>query len=526
MEQDPGAEPTEAPTPQADLPADHLEEVTFQPQSRQVGLEVGAVHRLGEMEFVVSQPPTWGWYPAVSGETPLLVNPGLDGSAWQSLPGHRAFARVVHAGPDGMVIVDSAGEGQPISYPLPLGQALEALSQMAKLMLVLKSQQVGLVDFDPEGLLLTANGLKFRLPPVLVTLGQPAPEVWRLGYTPPEVQAHSPVTGQEGSYLLGAWLYHLLVGEPLPAEGWQGMVTPPLAHPGIPQLLAQLLAAATERPQPNQLSSLIARLNNPPLPVLQIGADSSIGLNLTRTANEDAYGYVMRQSEDDSGTYQLLLACVADGMGGMEAGELASQAAVTAFLSASPPHPIDNPQSQAEWNLQLVHLANTAVIEGLNGLQGGCTLSSVVMRGNRYSLGHVGDTRVYLWSQGQLTQISRDHSLVAAMVASKMITPEEAEVSPDKNKILRSLGSLRQMPADYADSLQQTSQAWTGLLGAGESLVLVTDGVWGEVSHSQMASLLQARPANPQEAAEALVQAAVEAGAPDNATALIIYRSR
>jgi protein phosphatase len=134
----------------------------------------------------------------------------------------------------------------------------------------------------------------------------------------------------------------------------------------------------------------------------------------------------------------------------------------------------------------------------------------------------VGDTRVYLWGSQGFKQITRDHSLVAALVASQMITPQEAMHHPDRNKVLRSLGSLRQPQDDYVDSLKASNEVST-TLEVGQALLLVSDGVWGEVSDLRMAEILSSS-TDPQASAEALVRAALEAGAPDNATALLIKR--
>jgi protein phosphatase len=135
----------------------------------------------------------------------------------------------------------------------------------------------------------------------------------------------------------------------------------------------------------------------------------------------------------------------------------------------------------------------------------------------------VGDTRIYLWRQGQLRQLTRDHSLVAALVTSQMITREEAMRHPDRNQVLRSLGSLRQPQEGYVETLEATTGQLSATLELGEALLLVSDGVWGEVSEAQMAQILNQAESS-QAAAEALVQRALEAGAPDNATALIVRR--
>jgi protein phosphatase len=110
------------------------------------------------------------------------------------------------------------------------------------------------------------------------------------------------------------------------------------------------------------------------------------------------------------------------------------------------------------------------------------------------------------------------------MIASGMITAEEAQHHPDRNKVLRSLGNLRQPQDNYVDTLEATMGSPSTALNLGEILLLVSDGVWGEVDDKDIAAMVAASPDNLQKIAEALVQAAIDAGAPDNATALLIKR--
>jgi protein phosphatase len=110
------------------------------------------------------------------------------------------------------------------------------------------------------------------------------------------------------------------------------------------------------------------------------------------------------------------------------------------------------------------------------------------------------------------------------MVASGMMTEEEAETSPDRNKVLRSLGSVRHRQDNYVDGLNAVMEENTLDLAPGEAIVMVSDGVWGEVKDARIAEILEANLADPQAVADVLVAEALEAGAPDNATALVVMR--
>ncbi len=524
------------PTPPEAHPAapegEFLQEAVLPSTVESYELEPGSTHTWGSLTFQAANAYLGGWISASQGETRLLVGPRQDGSLLAGLGNHRLLPRLVYAGPEGVAL--KAAEGEPIGRPLSLSQALEVVQPLAQLVYFLELKGLALLDLEPKALRQTTMGLRLTLPPRLARLGDRSPQVWRHGYTPPEVLAGQPLTSKTGVYLLGALLFELITSSPLPLEGVSQILLSGIRPAGLPQALAQMLAPPEERPTPRQALALLARLSQPAQVVLELGEAASVGLNPSRHYNQDAYAYRLERIQSEFSQTLLLRACVSDGMGGMAAGERASQAAVETFISGSLPHPLDDPQSQSDWGVRLVWEANRAVLEALAGQDGGCTLSGIILWGTRYTLAHVGDTRLYSWRpstgqeeagerSGQLRQLTRDHSLVAALVASQMITPEEARDHPDRNQVLRSLGSLRQPQEGYVETLEVTGGAVAATLEVGETLLLLSDGVWAEVSEAQMAEILL-RSQSPQAAAEALVQAALEAGAPDNATALLVLR--
>lgn len=512
--------PTPPPHP-AEPEGEFLEETILPSTVENHELHPGSTHTWGNLTFKVGSAYLSGWIAANQGETRLLVKPKQDGSLLAGLGNHRLLPKLVYAGPEGVAL--EASGGNPVGQQLSLSQALEVVQPLAQLVYFLELKGLTLVDLEPRALLHTSEGLKLIPPPRLAPVGKPAVTPWRIGYTPPEVIAEANVSGKTGVYLLGALLFELLSGTALPAEGPNQLLLTGIPLAGVPQVLNLLLAPVNERPTPQQTIALLKGLNRSPDPVLELGASTSVGLNPTRPVNEDSYSFRFERIQSHGNPALLLRACVSDGMGGMAAGEVASQAAVEAFVVGSPPHPLDDPKAQADWAIRLVWDSNKAALDALAGRDGGCTLTGVLFVGTRYALAHVGDCRAYRWASRKLEQLSQDHSLVASLVASGMITREEAQHHPDRNQVLRSLGNLRQPQEDYVMSLETTTGAPTANLGIGEALLLVSDGVWGEVGDPQIANILTNTP-SPQAAAEALVQAALEAGAPDNATALVIVR--
>lgn len=503
--------------PEATSEGAFLEETVLPSTVQNDELEPGSTQTWGDLTFKAGNAYLGGWITAIQGETRLLVKPKHEGSLLAGLGNHRLLPQLVYNGSEGVAL--EALDGQPIQPPLALPSALAVVQPLAQLVYFLELKGLALVDLEPRALSQTTQGIRLTLPPRLARLGEPPPPVWRQGYTPPEVLAEAPMSSKSGVYLLGALLFELLTGTPLPIEGPSELLLAGIPLPGVPQALTQMLAAPEERATPQQALALLKQLSRPREVevVLEFGEATSVGLNPSRHYNQDAYAYRLERVQSEFGRTLLLRACVSDGMGGMAAGERASQAAVETFIGGDRPHPLDHPQAQSDWGVRLVWAANQAVLEALAGQDGGCTLSGVILWGARYTVVHVGDTRIYLWRQGQLRQLTRDHSLVAALVASQMITPEEAMHHPDRNQVLRSLGNLRQPQEGYVETLEATT------LEVGEALVLLSDGIWGEVTEAQMAQILS-QAESCQAAAEALVERALEAGAPDNAAALIIHR--
>ncbi|RIH85953.1 Serine/threonine phosphatase stp [Meiothermus luteus] len=500
-----------------------LEETLLPSTVENATLEPGSTHTWGSLTFRVEGPFWGGWMAALQDGQGLLVRPGYKAELLEGLGHHRLLPRLVYSGPEGTAL--EALEGEPLYRPLPLSVALGVVQPLAQLVYFLELKGLALVDLEPQSLRQTPEGPKLALPPRLARLGEPPPKVWRPGYTPPEVLAETTLSGKSGVYLLGALLFELLTGSPLPAEGPSELLLSGLRPPGLPQALARMLAPAEVRATPQEALGLLKRLAQPREVgvVLELGEATTVGLNPGRQHNQDAYAYRLERVQSEFGRTLLLRACVCDGMGGMAAGERASQAAAEGFIAGEPPHPLDDPKAQAEWGVRLAWAANQAVLEALGGLDGGCTLSGVVLWGDRYTLAHVGDSRVYLWRGERLRRLTRDHSLVGVLVESGALSPEEAQRHPDRNQVLRSLGNLRRPQEGYVETLEETMGQVADTLQPGEVLLLLSDGVWGEVEEARMAAIMaQAR--SPQAAAEALVGAAIEAGAPDNATALLIFR--
>jgi protein phosphatase len=223
----------------------------------------------------------------------------------------------------------------------------------------------------------------------------------------------------------------------------------------------------------------------------------------------------VRTNNQDSGYAGSQLFVVADGMGGHAGGDVASAIAVNR-IAQTDRLDFANPQ-EAEFALQasLVaanQLISEAVYEHpeLTGM--GTTVSAMVRVGDAVATAHIGDSRIYLLRDGELSQITNDHTFVQRLVETGRITPEEAAVHPRRSVLMRVLGDIDQAP-----------EIDTGILGTvpGDRWLLCSDGLSSYVSEERIRTLL-ADAATSREACDALVEEALDRGAPDNVTAIVV----
>jgi protein phosphatase len=222
---------------------------------------------------------------------------------------------------------------------------------------------------------------------------------------------------------------------------------------------------------------------------------------------------MVRQQNEDSYLAEENLYVVADGMGGHNAGEVASALAVTT-LKAGARTGIDSVERFRE----LVQQANTAIYTASldDSTQSGMgttltALSIVAGEEPRVLVANVGDARTYLWRNGALTRLSVDHSYVQELVNEGIITPEEARVHPRRNIVTRALGIDRSVVVDVFSHVVRT----------GDRIVLCSDGLVDEVSDTDIAVVL-GQHSDPQDTAEALVMVANTAGGRDNTTVIVV----
>jgi protein phosphatase len=216
-----------------------------------------------------------------------------------------------------------------------------------------------------------------------------------------------------------------------------------------------------------------------------------------------------RNANEDSVLVRPPIFVVADGMGGAQAGEVASKAAAEAFDRELPEAP---PEQLLR---ETIETANRAIHEHaradpeLTGMGTTITAAIVDAQGEEVAIGHVGDSRAYRLRDGRLEQLTRDHSLVEEMRRKGQLTDEQAEDHPQRSIITRALGPEPRVKVDL-----QTVQA-----RAGDVYLLCSDGLTTMVGDGEIERVLAAAPSMP-DAVRSLVDEANRAGGRDNITAL------
>jgi len=250
---------------------------------------------------------------------------------------------------------------------------------------------------------------------------------------------------------------------------------------------------------------------------LTVEVTGKTDVGCVRKNNEDNFGYDARHG--------IFVVC--DGMGGAAAGEVASKLGVEVVLDYfkhfDPKHanPIFGDDSEPELSVraralsQAIHMANSAIYDkGSNSMTQrgmGSTIVAMAIQGGFVSIAHVGDSRIYLIRQGEIQQLTEDHSLVMEQVRRGLITRQQAEQSEMQNIIIRALGSEDTVQPDVEDMIALP----------GDIFVLCSDGLSKHVKEDWMLGIVLEAP-NIDQACQDLIDAAKAHGGDDNITSVIL----
>jgi PPM family protein phosphatase len=241
---------------------------------------------------------------------------------------------------------------------------------------------------------------------------------------------------------------------------------------------------------------------------VHIGAQTDLGR--VRENNEDKFAF-LEPEELELLAVKGLLYAVADGMGGHSSGQIASELALKALLKNYFGDPNDDVSASI---ISALRVANSYIYDAgrmIAEREGmGTTCVCLALRDDDAFIGNVGDSRCYLLRDGELRQVTDDHSWVGEQVRRGLFTKEEAEASPFRNVITRSLGAAPDVePEVYHEEIKED-----------DTFVLCSDGLSGYVSDQEIQEIVSS--ASPAMAAVKLVERANEHGGGDNVTVMVV----
>ncbi len=243
-------------------------------------------------------------------------------------------------------------------------------------------------------------------------------------------------------------------------------------------------------------------------PLVTVAAKTDLGR--VRENNEDKFEFYMPE-DDATVASRGLVFIVCDGMGGHAAGQFASELACKTFIDVYLHHPASEPEVALTAGVVAANRFVTDVSRSNPARKGmGTTLSSLVLLQDTAYVAHVGDSRIYRLREGELLQLTHDHTWVDEAIRNGVLKPEEAENHPYKHVITRAIG----VEGDIAPDIEKSE------LNIGDTFLLCSDGVMNHVSDDQIAEFLKNH--TPPEAAWRLVGAALQGGGSDNTTVMVV----
>ncbi len=219
---------------------------------------------------------------------------------------------------------------------------------------------------------------------------------------------------------------------------------------------------------------------------------------------------LVRQGNEDSGYAGGHMLVVADGMGGHAAGELASSTTIAAFAELDRQPPGESVLTAMADTVEAAHEELGRIIGESPDFSGmGTTITAMSWEGDRVAIAHVGDSRAYLLRDGKLLQVTKDHTFVQTLVDAGKITDDEAAHHPKRNLLMKALDGVHTVEPDL--SVREVK--------AGDRFLLCSDGLSGVLSPTEIREVLSS--GDPTGCVTALVERALEGGAPDNVTVVV-----
>lgn len=368
-------------------------------------------------------------------------------------------------------------------------------------------------------------------------------------YTAPElVLGDAKADARANLYSFGAMLYALLIGRELTETDFErdGVPKPfltvfPDSHPLLGRLMSKTFCREVgqrfptyeaQRDDVTGFRELVRALDvcRRGLDQVRLEVAAWTTTGMIRSGNEDAFALLHATSARQDTVEDAALVLLADGMGGSEAGEVAAALAVRTLREQLLQHDAfaalagrEQDESLA-WERSVCEERITAALVEANravfaaaaedsartGM--GCTAEVVYIRGRDLLVGHVGDSRTYLYQDGRLVQVTRDQTLVNRMVELGSLTPEEAESHPQRSELLQAIGGR----ADVEPALYHY------LVKPGGWILVCSDGLVNHLTPDDLVQVFQHEAASAESAARRLVNCANLRGGVDNTTVVVV----
>src|SRR5271156_6738837 len=415
------------------------------------------------------------------------------------------------------------------SHKMSEPEAIAAAVQICQAISFVHRRSLRLNDICPESIAVARDGrLKLTgLDYVSNDNELQSEPIFNDGYTAPEIYRGKRVDKRADIFSAGAILYTWLTGARIPSESWReeaGLVQFYPPHVVAPRLEKAIRRAIAFSPADrfhtiDEFKAELFALSG----TIRLRAAAMTDVGRVREHNEDSVLAVEYVRESLIEPAQSHLFVVADGMGGAEAGEVASAIAVDtirSYIETRLDGAGGNAASSNEELLTALEAANSRIIEYVAshpesrgmGSTGVCALVTP----SGAAVGWGGDSRGYLMEGAALRQVTKDHSLVQRLIEIGQITAEEAHTHEHKNVITRSLGARQSGPAG--------AEALALKLKRGDKLMLCSDGLTAHVMDNQIRDIL-GRNADPFDAARELIVAANAGGGTDNISVIVVYAS-
>jgi serine/threonine protein phosphatase PrpC len=251
---------------------------------------------------------------------------------------------------------------------------------------------------------------------------------------------------------------------------------------------------------------------------MEVGVGWHAGITRKSNPNEDSLVVLQGTCTYHGQLVPFGLFVVADGMGGHDCGQEASRIAMQSMMHTVLQNIVMSNELTEEFLTDMlvggVEWANQAIYQRARewGKDMGTTLTAALVVGTKAYVVNVGDSRTYLYREGELQQVTRDHSLVASLVALGKIRPDEVYTHPERNKVYRSVGNDENVKVDW----------FVVDLCPYDQLLLCSDGLWEMVRDPEIERIMKIC-GDPVRVSDVLVQAALRGGGTDNVSVIVVY---